>query len=79
MPIIAGVKRLVEGEMDTMAKTYKVAGSNTVYVHTGTEIRTVKSGAALARLKEEGLIPAGRAKLISAARLKILQADVLQA
>lgn len=75
--IIAGVKRLVEGEME-MAKTYRVSGSNTVYVHTGTEIKTVKSGAALTRLKQEGLIPA-KAKVISAGRLKQLQADVLQA
>ena len=76
--IIAGVKALAPEEDADMAKTFKVAGSNTVYVHTGTEIRTVKSGPALTRLKQEGLIPA-RAKVITLGRLKQLQADVLQA
>ena len=65
-------------EEDNVAKTYVVSGSRKVYVHTGTEIRVVRNGSALTRLKEEGLIPQ-RAKTISAARLRQLQEDLLQA
>ena len=67
-----------EEEEKDMAKTYVVSGSRKVYVHTGTEIKTVRNGSALTRLKEEGLIPQ-RAKTISAARLRQLQEDLLQA
>ncbi len=77
VPIIAGVKRLVEGEME-MAKTFIVQGSGTVYVHNGSSIKVVRDASALKRLKAEGLIPQ-RAKKVSATYIRQLQKDLLQA
>ncbi len=53
-----------------------IGGGSKVWVHTGADLQRVVSGAALARLREHGIVSKAPAKAISAAQFRALQTDL---